>query len=85
VYLQQNTFDAVDGATPRSRQQYVFTKVASVLKSGFNFEEKEEARRWFLELRQLFIDWNYEAVDSGEFKTTEASIDVKIRERAANV
>ena len=85
VYLQQNTFDAVDGATPRERQQYVFCKVASVLKRDFIFEEKEEARRWFLELRQLFIDWNYEAADSSDFKTTESAIDAKIRERAANV
>lgn len=85
VYLQQNTFDAVDGATQESRQKYVFAKVASVLKKGFVFEEKEEARRWFLELRQLFIDWNYEPADSEDFKNTERAIETKIGERAANV
>lgn len=85
VYLQQNTFDKVDGASSESRQKYVFAKVAGVLKKDFDFEEKEAARRWFLELRQLFIDWNYQADDTQDFKATESAIDAKILEHAVNV
>ena len=45
VYLQQNTFDKVDGATSRERQVYMFDKVIDVLESTFKFEDKEVARR----------------------------------------
>ena len=59
VYLQQNTFDKVDGATSRERQVYMFDKVIDVLESTFKFEDKEVARRYFLELRLAFTNLNY--------------------------
>ena len=80
VYLQQNTFDDVDGATSEDRQKYTFDKVISILDAQFIFTDKEKVRRYFLELRQLFINWNYAANDSNEFKELEASIDAKIKE-----
>ncbi len=80
VYLQQNTFDEVDGATNKERQQYVFDKVIDILNTGFDFSDKDKARRYFLELRQVFIDWNYAAMDSEQFKKLEAAIDAKIKE-----
>ena len=51
VYLQQNTFDDVDGASSRERQRYVFEKVVKILNAHLNFKSKDEARRYFLELR----------------------------------
>ncbi len=83
VYLQQNTFDKVDGATDEARQKYVFGKVLKILDTQFNFKKKEETRKFFMELRQLFIDWNYIRNDSDEFKSMEAEIDKKI-EGSAN-
>ncbi|MCP3967642.1 MAG: V-type ATP synthase subunit A [Lentisphaerae bacterium] len=80
VYLQQNTFDKVDGATDKERQQYVFGKVVSVMNSEFDFTDKDIARRYFLELRQMFVDWNYAAIDSAEFKKLEAAIEAKLKE-----
>ncbi|QSH40627.1 V-type ATP synthase subunit A [Lentisphaerota bacterium ZTH] len=80
VYLQQNTFDKVDGATDKDRQQYVFSKVVAVLNAEFDFTDKDIARRYFLELRQMFVDWNYAAIDSDEFKKLEAAIDAKLKE-----
>ncbi len=80
VYLQQNTFDDVDGATSEERQQYTFDKVISILDTQFNFTDKEKTRRYFLELRQLFINWNYAASDSNEFKELEVAIDAKLKE-----
>ncbi len=83
VYLQQNTFDAVDGASSADRQRYMFDKIYGVLSRDFTLPDKETARRYFLELRQMFMDWNYIAMDSAEFKTQEAAIDEKIAQRSA--
>lgn len=83
VYLQQNTFDKVDGATDKDRQIYMFDKVVSVLKSEFAFDGKDEARRYFLELRQMFIDWNYIAFQTDEFKSHEENLEQKIGEKLA--
>ena len=85
VFLQQNTFDPVDASTSAERQKYVFDKVCSVLEQQFPFTDKEESRRWFLELRQLFLDWNYIAQDDPEFKEQENRIDSKIAGAAAEV
>ncbi|MDD3886579.1 MAG: V-type ATP synthase subunit A [Victivallaceae bacterium] len=81
VYLQQNTFDKIDGATGDDRQRYMFAMISDVLEADFAFSGKEEARRWFLELRQLFIDLNYLVMDSDEFKTQEKAIAAKLAER----
>lgn len=80
VYLQQNTFDEVDGATSKERQQKVFDKVITILKAKLNFDEKEAARKFIMELRQLFIDWNYIKFETEEFKKTEEAIDNKLKE-----
>ena len=81
VYLQQNTFDKVDGATSRERQIKMFDKVLKVLDSKFKVDSKDDARRYMQELRQLFIDWNYSQMDSGDFKSLEEKIDAKIAEK----
>jgi len=78
VYLQQNTFDDVDGASSKERQVYVFDKVISILNANFKLSDKEEARRFVQQLRQIFIDWNYSSFQSDEFKRLESEIDKKI-------
>jgi V/A-type H+-transporting ATPase subunit A len=80
VYLQQNTFDAVDGACDAARQKLVFEQVLTVLRAEFTFKDKASARRYFTELRQLFIDWNYLAFGSEEFKEQQTAIAEKITE-----
>ena len=83
VFLQQNTFDEVDGATGADRQKYMFNKVVDVLKTDFEFkEDKDFARRYFLELRQLFVDSNYMKMESSEFKEQEKLIADKISQCA---
>ena len=84
VYLQQNTFDAVDAASDDKRQKYVFAKVIGVLKANFKFDDKDQARRFFQELQLTFIDWNYIVFGSDKFKHQEEVIDAKIKERIAN-
>lgn len=80
VYLQQNSFDAVDGATSIDRQQYVFKKTHDVLMDEFKIQTKDEARTFFNKLRQLFIDWNYIDMKDGPFKKQEKEINKLIEE-----
>ena len=84
VYLQQNTFDEVDGTTYADRQQLMFAGVTEVLRDQFNFADKESARKYFLELRQLFIDRNYEKLDSGDYNALSEKITAKIAEGKQN-
>ena len=58
VYLQQNAFDEVDAATIADRQKYVFNVIYEIAEKPFNFENKDNARRFFQALRQKFIEWN---------------------------
>ena len=84
VYLQQNTFDAVDAASNEERQQYCFSKVCEVLNTKFTFESKDTARRFFQELQLIFTDWNYMPFGSDEFKQQEEVIASKIQEKACH-
>lgn len=82
VYLQQNSFDSVDGATSPERQEYVFKTVHDVLMRQFTVKEKNEARQFFNRLRQLFIDLNYIDMKDDEFKTQEKKIKKLIKENS---
>ena len=75
VYFQQNSFDEVDAAVSVERQNYVFNKVLTVLGSDFELENKDEARAFFNQLRQKFVDWNYISENSGDYKAKEKEID----------
>ncbi len=74
VYLQQNSFDDVDAAADVERQTYVFRLLLKVLGSDFVLESKDEARGYFNQLRQKFIDWNYSVWQGDDFKKNEADI-----------
>ncbi|MGL4854896.1 MAG: V-type ATP synthase subunit A [Lentisphaeria bacterium] len=74
VFLQQNTFDTVDGGTPAERQDYCFGKLLEILKTQFEINDKDEARSYFNKLRQTFIDWNYLVWGSDEFKAKEQEL-----------
>ena len=58
VYLQQNSFDPVDAAVTVDRQKEVFDVLESILNANFQVEDKKDARNFFNELRQKFLDWN---------------------------
>ncbi|MBW1997657.1 MAG: V-type ATP synthase subunit A [Deltaproteobacteria bacterium] len=74
VYLQQNAFDRIDGATSRERQAYVFGFLVDILQRPFGLSDKERALKFFQSLRQLFIDWNYCEWESLEFKEMEEKL-----------
>ncbi|MDR3311643.1 MAG: V-type ATP synthase subunit A [Spirochaetaceae bacterium] len=75
VYFQQNSFDEVDAAADVERQTYVFKKLLHILGSDFGLESKNDARTFFNQLRQSFIDWNYSLWQSENFKKNETDIE----------
>lgn len=74
VYLQQNSFDPVDASVSTERQRHVFNLLFDILGAKLNLETKDEARQYFYQLRQKFIDYNGSEEDSDKFKTLEQEI-----------
>lgn len=75
VYFQQNSFDAVDANATVERQKYDLDKIIKILGSTFELSDKDEARTYFNQLRQKFLDWNYTGFGSDDFKKLEKDID----------
>ncbi len=82
VYLQQNSFDAVDASVSPERQKLSFSRVVRVLGSSFSFKDKEEARAWFNRLRQSFLDMNGIEWGKPAFKDADKAIVAFMDERA---
>ena len=80
VYLQQNSFDAVDANCDTARQRYVTDKLIYVLGSEYDTDNKDDARAFLNRLRQKFIDWNYTEFGSDNFKKVEEEIDALYKE-----
>ena len=74
VYLQQDAFDKVDASASPARQEYFAKKIDKILTSDFNFESKDEARDFFTQLRQKFIDLNYIEMGNEDFQKQEEVI-----------
>ena len=80
VYLQQNSFDPIDANCITLRQRYVTDKLVCILGSCYAIDSKEDARRFFNQMRQLFIDWNYTEFESENFRKYEDKIDLLYQE-----
>jgi len=74
VYFQQNSFDPVDAAVSPERQRYVFKLIMELLTAVLDLSTKEEARSWFNQLRQKFLDYNGSEWQCDVFKTLEEEI-----------
>ena len=83
VYLQQDAYHDVDGASTADRQHYVFGKLATFLRTTLSFADKEAARTWFQHLTQMTKDWNRLAMDADDFKRVEGQLDHMIAEVAS--
>ncbi len=82
VYLQQNAYDKVEGATSAERQTHVFGVLVRILKSELKFEDKDDARHFFQEIRQDFRNWNYAEWETDEFKELEKKLLEKVSAKA---
>ena len=67
VYLQQNSFDPVDFAVVPDRQRESFDILYDILMSDYDIASKSDARVFFNQLRQAFLDWNGIALDDERF------------------
>ncbi|WP_020613382.1 V-type ATP synthase subunit A [Sediminispirochaeta bajacaliforniensis] len=74
VYLQQNSFDPVDAAVGVERQTYVFNLLFEIIGSAYDLSQKDEARTYFNQLRQRFLDFNGSEWKSDEFVAQEKKI-----------
>ncbi len=74
VYLQQNSFDPVDSTVTVDRQRLVFSVLYDILTSTFSLEDKKDARLFFNELRQRFLDWNGTAETDERFSALEKDL-----------
>jgi V/A-type H+-transporting ATPase subunit A len=71
VYLQQDAYDAVDGASSGERQRYVFAAISEFLAADLSFPDKGTARKFFHQLTQTTKDWNRAELNTEEFRTLE--------------
>lgn len=74
VYMQQNSFDPVDNSVSVERQRHIFDLIFKILASGFDFQVKDEARKYFNQMRQLFLDYNGTGWDTDEFRAKEKEL-----------
>lgn len=81
VYMQQNSFDPVDASVSVDRQRYTFDMLHDICMSEYNLKDKKDARLFFNEVRQLFLDWNGSVEDSPAFKDNEAKLKKTVDER----
>ena len=61
--------------TPAFDAEDDLDKLIGILGSDFTLSDKDEARSYFNQLRQKFIDWNYTEFESDDFKKIEKEID----------
>ncbi len=81
VYFQQNSFDPVDAAVTPERQKKIFKLILEFLASELDMNDKEEARRWFYQLRQKFLDYNGSEWLGDDFNKLEKEIRELVRSK----
>ncbi len=78
VYLQQNAFDPADEATGSERQLSMYGLIEEVIDASLSFTDKDSARKFFVDLRQSFINWNSTVYESPEFFAGQKQIRAQI-------
>ena len=85
VYLQQNSFDPIDNSVTTERQEHVFNIMFDVITSQLALESKENARTWFYQLRQKYLDYNGAEWRSDDFNRLESEILEMIKDKKTGV
>ena len=81
VYLQQNSFDPVDASVSPERQKRMFRLVLRILGAALRMADKEDARSWFYEVRQSFLDLNGSAESAELYARSLADIEKALADR----
>ncbi len=74
VFLQQNSFHAVDGVTNPERMRIMFDMIRKIIDAPIAIKNKKDIRSHFNHLRQAFIDWNSQNMGNEMFKKDKAQI-----------
>ena len=82
VFLQQDAFHPVDGATGAKRQKDAFAQICSILNTELAFENKDQARSFFQTLTQTTLDWNRTREESEEFENLREKIRSQVAKQA---
>lgn len=82
VILQQDAFDNIDASTPMKRQQYMLSKVLSVVESKFAFGHFEDVSTFFKEVINAFKQMNYAEFESETFRKHEQTLEDILNKRA---
>ena len=61
----------------------MFDVVEAALLADYKFAEKDETRKFFMDLQQTFIDWNDKPTGTAEFDSMKASLLEKINNAKA--
>ncbi len=85
VYLQQNAFDPVDAAVNTERQRYMFDLLLQILAAKLDLADKAQARTYFYQLRQKFLDLNSTAWNTDSMKSIEKEIRKMLDDRKIGV
>ena len=85
VYIQQNSFDPVDNSVSTERQEHIFNIMYDIITASLDLDTKENARAWFYQLRQHFLDYNGNEWNSDEFKRLEGEILAMIADKKTGV
>ncbi len=85
VYLQQDAYHPVDGASSAERQRYVFARIDRIMRTRLKFDDKDEARRFFQRLTRLTKDWNRVDQEAVEFAQLEQQIEQRLLEVTEDV
>ena len=75
VFLQQDSFDPVDSATPIERQKMSFNRVYDLVTRDYCFDSKQQTRDYFTRLTGLFKNFNYAREDSPDYTSLLQQID----------
>ena len=75
VYMQQDSFDAVDSAAPIERQKMTFNRVYDLVTRDYSFSDKASVRDYFTKLTGLFKNFNYAREDAPDYASLLAQID----------
>ncbi|WFB34841.1 V-type ATP synthase subunit A [Kiritimatiellota bacterium B12222] len=84
VYLQQDAFHDVDGASSAERQTHVFGIIHQILTTPLTFATRDMARSEFLRWQQMAKDWNRIPMENPEFKTAEEKLMAAVEAHRAN-
>lgn len=67
TYLQQDAYDPVDVSVSLNRQKVLFHLIVLIINKEYEFEEKEAARNFFIEITSLLKNLNYSSFESDKY------------------